>query len=71
MSIAIASDLLTRGEAAEYLRIKPQTLAAWLCNGRYGIPVVRVGRSVRYRRVDLDAFLARRTVGAVSPQEPA
>jgi excisionase family DNA binding protein len=55
--------LYTRPEAAAYLDLVPQTLAVWQCNGRYGIPVVKVGRLVRYRKSDLDAFLARRRVG--------
>jgi excisionase family DNA binding protein len=58
----LASDLRSREEAAEYLSIKPQTLAAWATSGRYGLPFVRVGRKVRYRLADLDAFLERRTV---------
>jgi excisionase family DNA binding protein len=63
MATAIQSDLLTRAEAAAYLSIRPQTLAVWACNGRYPLPIVRVGRSVRYRRRDLDAFIESRTVG--------
>ena len=54
-------NLLTREQAAAYLGVKPQTLAVWHCTGRYGLPVVKVGRLVRYRQQDLDAFLARRT----------
>ena len=41
--------LLSRREAAELLGVKPQTLAAWHITGRYGLPLVKVGRSVRYR----------------------
>lgn len=54
--------LLPRDEAAEYLGIKPQTLALWHSTGRYALPVVKVGRSVRYRLSDLEAFIAARTV---------
>ena len=59
-------NLLTRTEAAEYLGVKPQTLAAWHVTGRYGLPVVKVGRAARYRLADLDRWLASRTVGAVT-----
>jgi excisionase family DNA binding protein len=52
---------LTRDEAAAYLGIKPQTLAVWASTGRYGLPFVKVGRSVRYKLVDLDAFQAANT----------
>jgi excisionase family DNA binding protein len=54
--------LLTRREAAEYLGVRPGTLAVWHCTGRYRLPVVKVGRAVRYRLADLDAWLAARTV---------
>jgi len=57
-----ARDMLTRAEAAEYLGLRPQTLATWATTGRYDLPFVRVGRAVRYRRADLDAWLASRTV---------
>ena len=63
MSTAIPSapELLTRDQAAEYLGIRPQTLAVWATSGRYGLPFIRVGRRVRYRRADLDRFLEERT----------
>lgn len=57
------SDLMSRPAAAAYLGIAEQTLAVWKCNGRYGLPYVKVGRLVRYRKADLDAFIARRTGG--------
>lgn len=57
-------DLLTREEAAAYLGILAQTLAVWASAQRYALPYVKVGRLVRYRRRDLDAFLEARTVGA-------
>ena len=54
--------LLTRPQAAEYLGLQPQTLAVWACNGRYELPFFKVGRSVRYRKTDLDEWLASRRV---------
>ena len=58
--------LLTRREAAKYLGVQPQTLAVWACTKRYKIPYIRVGNSVRYRLVDLNAWLKERTVGGDS-----
>ena len=58
--------LLTRDQAAEYLGIKPQTLAVWATTHRYDLPFIKVGRSVRYRVSDLDAFLEQRTVSGGS-----
>ena len=64
MSSVIASDrLLTREQAAEYLGLCVQTLAVWAITSRYGLPMVKVGRSVRYRQSDLDKWLKSRTVG--------
>lgn len=57
-----STELLTRDQAAEYLGITPRTLAVWACVKRYNLPYVKVGRLVKYRRSDLDAFIARRTV---------
>lgn len=58
--------LLTRNEAAELLGVRPQTLAVWHITGKYGLPVVKVGRSVRYRLADLEKWIAARTVGAAA-----
>ena len=56
-------DLLTRKEAADYLGVAVRTLAVWKSTGRYNLPVVKIGRLAKYRKADLDAFIARRTVG--------
>lgn len=58
------SELFTPEQAADYLGVTAKTLAVWRCVGRYNIPFVKVGRLVKYRRSELDAFLASRTVGA-------
>jgi excisionase family DNA binding protein len=64
MSTAIVPELLTREQAAEYLNIKPQTLAKWASQGLNELPMVRVGRCVRYRREHLDRWIEQNTVGA-------
>lgn len=56
-------ELLSRREAAEYLQIKEQTLAVWTCTQRYELPIVKIGRLVRYKKSDLDKFIERRTIG--------
>ena len=58
------SQLLSRRQAAQYLGIKEQTLAIWKCTGRYSLPCVKIGRLVKYRKSDLDAFIAVCTVEA-------
>lgn len=51
------SALLSREEAANYLKVSPSTLANWACTKKFNIPYFRVGRSVRYRLRDLEAFV--------------
>ena len=57
--------LWTEAEAAGYLGVLPQTLCSWRCTRRYNLPFIKVGRLVRYRPEDLEAFLQERTFGAV------
>ncbi len=59
----LGGGLLTRREAAAYLGIAEMTLSIWKSTGRYNLPVVKVGRLVRYKKSDLDAFIERRTTG--------
>ena len=50
--------LLTRREAAEYLGVNERTLANWHSGKRFAnLPVTHVGRLVKYRKSDLEAFL--------------
>ena len=58
-----ATQLRSRREAADYLNVAPQTLAVWACTKRYDLPMIKIGRHVKYRQSDLDAFIARNTFG--------
>lgn len=49
--------LFTRAEAAAFLGVKENTMAVWLVNGRYDLPIIKIGRLVRYRFADLVKFL--------------
>lgn len=62
------SDLLTRKQAAEYLGLKSSTLAVWACNKRYDLPMIKIGRLVKYKLDDLDKFIAHNTVDFVVMQ---
>jgi len=53
-NVAASEALLTRREAAVYLKLAVQPLASWASNGRYNLPFMKDGRLVRYRRLDLD-----------------
>ncbi len=54
-------ELVDEQKAARFLGNKPGTLAVWRSTGRYNLPFIKVGRSVRYRRADLEAWLEKRT----------
>jgi hypothetical protein len=49
--------LMNRVEAAAYLGFTAGTLAVWDCTKRYDLRPIKIGRSIRYRRADLDRFL--------------
>ena len=54
------SDLLSRKQAAAYLGVSDITLAIWKSTGRYSVRVYKIGRLAKYKKVDLDAFIASR-----------
>ena len=57
-----SNPLFTPSEAATYIGVTENTLSVWRCVGRYAIPFIKVGRLVRYRVSDLDAWLESRTL---------
>jgi excisionase family DNA binding protein len=57
--------LLTVEQAADYLTLAKSTLDIWRISGGHGLPFVKLGRSVRYKKSDLDEYLKRQTVGEV------
>jgi excisionase family DNA binding protein len=56
------SQYLTPPQTSELIGVGLQTLAVWRTTGRYRLPFVKVGRLVRYRRADVEAWLNSRTV---------
>lgn len=62
MPAANDSALLTVGEAAGLLRLKPSTLRAWILSRR--IPYCKVGRLVRIRRADVESLISNSLVPA-------
>ena len=56
--------LLTNVEAAEYLGISPDTLNQSRWSGINCPPYVKLGRSVRYRMPDLEAYVSARVKAA-------
>lgn len=58
---ATLNELLDEKQAASLLHVTPGTLAVWRSTGRYSLPFVKIGRNVRYRLSDLNAWLDSRT----------
>ena len=53
------NNTFTTQQAAEYLSLSPNTLNRWRWSGD-GPDFCRFGRAVRYRRADLDDWIAER-----------
>ena len=51
--------------AARYIGLAASTLEKQRCAGG-GVPFVKLGRAVRYRVADLDAYLASRVINSTS-----
>lgn len=49
--------MLSRREAATYLGVGYSTLANWASTGKVKLKYYRVGKAVKYRKSDLDAFI--------------
>lgn len=60
----LTQKLMSPEEAAIYLGTSPNTLACWRSSGRYGLPFIKIGRMVKYRESDLQAFIEKRTRGS-------
>ncbi len=57
----LKSPLYTVKEAAEYLRIRPNTLSIWISKGKGPAPT-RLGRRVLFGIDQLNAFIEQNTV---------
>jgi len=55
--------LFSRSEASTYLGVSTKTLAMWASTRRYDLPMIKIGRLAKYKKSDLDQFIARRTQG--------
>jgi excisionase family DNA binding protein len=58
-TLPAAPALLTPEEAAQFLGLQVQTLASWRSSGRHALKFLKIGRTVKYRRSDLENFLER------------
>jgi len=55
------NSLLNEKQAASHLDVSPGTLSVWRSTGRYSLPFIKIGRSVRYRLSDLNQWIDSRT----------
>ncbi|NLG50079.1 MAG: helix-turn-helix domain-containing protein [Chloroflexi bacterium] len=53
--------LLNVKQVAEYLQLKESTIYSWAQDGK--IPAIKIGRTWRFRRSDLDGWLERHLKG--------
>jgi len=58
MNASNAYELLSTVQSARYLGVSASFLAKARVYGKPAIPFTKIGASVRYRKCDLDAFVA-------------
>jgi len=51
--------LISTEQASEYLGVTTRTLANWRCVGFPNVPYTKLGRNIKYRITDLDAYIAK------------
>ena len=67
-----ATDLMmTAAEVAAMLRVNVQTLALWRCTGRSGLRFTRIGKSIRYRKCDVLAFIEKNSATSCAALDAA
>ena len=54
--------LMTPRDAAVYIGVKIYTLAGWRMTNKYGLRYLKLGKAIRYRKDDLDEWLASKAV---------
>ena len=66
MASIFTKNLMTPEQVAKYLGLETETLNVWRCTKRYNLPYTNIGRLVRYRPEDVEAFIASRTEGSAA-----
>ena len=61
--------LMTVDETAAYLRLAPWTIRHWVSQRK--LPYVRLGRSVRFRRKDMERFVTQNLHGKTDDRNGA
>ena len=63
MASVFTNPLMSPEQVAEYLGLEVETLNVWRCTKRYNLPYTKIGRLVRYRAEDVEAFVTSRIEG--------
>jgi len=58
--------LLSAGETADILGLKESTLAQYRWRGDTRLPWVKMGKAIRYKLSDIEAYIERSTVSGVA-----
>jgi excisionase family DNA binding protein len=61
-------NLVVPDQAADHLSVSVRTLAKWRSTGENNIPYTKIGRCVRYRLSDLDAYIQKHSHNSVEVQ---
>jgi Helix-turn-helix domain len=64
-----ADPLLLPKSAAEILKVETTTLATWRSKKRWPLPYLKIGKLIRYRKSDVDAFLDFCSRGGLEDEE--
>ena len=62
-NLPLSTNLITSEHAALILCLKPATLSMMRWRGDKRLPWVKLGKSVRYKLSDIEAYIERSTVG--------
>lgn len=65
----MSDEVLTVQEVARYLKLAPKTVYALVSSGE--LRSFRVGRAVRCRKVDVEAFITARALGGEGDSPPS
>lgn len=58
-------NLISAEQAADYLDVSTRTLANWRSRGFPNVPFCKLGRCIKYRPSDLDAYIAKHSHNSV------
>jgi predicted site-specific integrase-resolvase len=65
-NLEIKTTLLTPQDVSNRLGVSITTLATWRCTKRYPLAYLKIGRLVRYRAGDVEAFEIARLQGVIA-----